>query len=284
MKKYLLNCGLLFCLLSASSHTLSQAQIRSSDPATPTPVAPTTSANDTTAALVYDLQALQQEVLQLRGLIEQQAHEIKRLKQQRLDDYLDLDKRLTELTTQPAPATAPQVTDGGPTTNSALPAPVVSPSTVRPSTASPSTGASPPIGTISPATSPIAAVNDQAGKELYSGAIDLLLNKQDYQGAQAKFEAYLTQYPQGQYTPNVYYWQGQIIFAAGKKDEAANMFKQLINDYPNHAKVPDAKFKLAKIYFEQGKKDEAKKIMEEVAASDSDAALLAKSFLSKTFQ
>lgn len=258
MKNTLLNCGLFFSLLIVSTVVVSQAQIRDSSTGSSSLVNST--ANNTTAALVYDLQALQQEVLQLRGLIEQQAHEIKRLKQQRLDDYLDLDKRLTELSNQPAPQ----------------------PSAASTTTATPTAVTAPAIPAITTG-SPIAAVNDQAGKELYSGAIDLLLNKQDYQGAQAKFEDYLKQHPQGQYTPNVYYWQGQIVFAGGKKDQAAELFKQLINDYPDHAKVPDAKFKLAKIYFEQGKKEEAKSIMEEVAASDSDAALLAKSFISKNF-
>lgn len=43
------------------------------------------------------MQLLQQEVLQLRGMVEEQAHELKRLKQQRLDDYLDLDRRLSKV-------------------------------------------------------------------------------------------------------------------------------------------------------------------------------------------
>jgi tol-pal system protein YbgF len=44
--------------------------------------------------MFYQLQALQQEVLELRGLVEVQNYEIKRLKQQRLDDYVDLDRRI----------------------------------------------------------------------------------------------------------------------------------------------------------------------------------------------
>ncbi len=50
--------------------------------------------SNATADLFYHVQTLQQEVSQLRGMLEEQAHEIKRLKQQRMDDYLDLDRRI----------------------------------------------------------------------------------------------------------------------------------------------------------------------------------------------
>ena len=45
------------------------------------------------AELYYQLQLLQQEVQELRGLVEQQSFELRQLKQQRMDDYLDLDRR-----------------------------------------------------------------------------------------------------------------------------------------------------------------------------------------------
>lgn len=51
------------------------------------------------AELYYQLQTLQQEVMELRGLVEEQAHELQRLKQQSLDNYLDLDRRVSALTT-----------------------------------------------------------------------------------------------------------------------------------------------------------------------------------------
>lgn len=44
--------------------------------------------------LFYRLQALQQEVLELRGMVEEQGNELNRLKQQRHDDYMDLDRRI----------------------------------------------------------------------------------------------------------------------------------------------------------------------------------------------
>lgn len=47
--------------------------------------------------MYFRLQALQQEVLELRGLVEEQTFELNRLKQQRQDDYMDLDRRISAL-------------------------------------------------------------------------------------------------------------------------------------------------------------------------------------------
>lgn len=43
------------------------------------------------------IQAMQEEIQQLRGLVEQQANDIKKLKSQREEDYMDLDRRVSAL-------------------------------------------------------------------------------------------------------------------------------------------------------------------------------------------
>src|SRR5690625_8032922 len=48
--------------------------------------------------LFFQLQALQEEMQLIRGMVEEQAHEISRLQQQRMEDYLDLDRRVSMLT------------------------------------------------------------------------------------------------------------------------------------------------------------------------------------------
>ncbi len=240
-------------IFAVPSIVSAQAEVRDSS-ANPSVSSPAASSN---ASLVYELQVLQQEILSLRGQLEQQGYELKRLKQQRLDDYLDLDKRVSALTKQQNTAANTSVSGTQSTSN----------------TASITTGN----------VSSVIPTNNEQSKQLYNDAIDLLLNKQDYEGSDKKFTQYLEQYPKGEYTPNIYYWRGQILFAGSKKEEAKSIFAQLINEYPEHAKVPDAKFKLAKIYFDEGKKDDAKAIFDELATSDTDAALLAKSFLSKNY-
>jgi tol-pal system protein YbgF len=207
----------------------------------------------------YQIQQLQQEISELRGLLEEQGFQLKRLKQQRLDDYLDLDKRLSEITNS----------------NSVI-------NTQAPSNQS-STASASTIAGLS-GSFPVSSIdNSVEGKKLYRKAIDQLLSKQDYKGAQESFSQYLDKYPRGVYVPNVYYWQGQIYLTESKKTEAEKAFTNLISQYRDHQKTPDAKYKLATIYFDQGKNAEAKKLLIEVVASDTDASLLANSFLANQY-
>jgi tol-pal system protein YbgF len=226
------------------------------------------------ASAIYEIQELQEEVQSLRGLVEEQAHAIKRLKQQRLDDYLDLDKRVSELVRQQQVVSSAESSSAVTLTNS----------TATGSSAESASGAglaSPSV--VTNGTTAVLGNNSQAANALYNEGISLLLDKQDYKGAQALFAEYLDRFQGGQYTPNVYYWKGQILFANGEKKAAADNFELLISEYGTHSKVPDAQFKLARIYFEQGKKGDAKIILDKVAASNTDAALLAKSFISKNY-
>lgn len=212
----------------------------------------------------YQIQQLQQEISELRGLVEEQAFQLKRLKQQRLDDYLDLDKRLSEITNSNSVSNTQIPTNQ----SSNNPSSTVTGNTV--------TGLSDNL--------PKTSIDDAAeGKKLYRKAIDQLLNKQDYSGAQNSFSQYLDKYPSGVYVPNVYYWQGQIFLTESKKTEAEKAFTNLISQYKDHQKTPDAKYKLATIYFDQGKKAKAKTLLNEVVASDTDASRLAKSFLANQY-
>ncbi len=247
--KLAMKSSLLVFLSVYASYMFAQVPVRDSS-SNPSPVSTSSQASPS----IFEIQTLQQEILELRGLLEEQNHQIKRLKQQRLDDYLDLDKRLLELGQKIKSQPTPNSTSSG-----VLPI------------------SSADIGATS------TDVSSAESSDLYNQAIDLLLNKQDYAGAQGKFDTYIERFPQGSFIPNILYWKGQIFFANDKKAEAENMYQQLVESYPSHSKAPDAKFKLAKLYFEQGKKTEAKVILDEIAASDTDAALLAKSFLSNNY-
>ena len=51
----------------------------------------------------YQMQVLQQEVQMLRGMVEELNHELQQLKQRQMDDYLDIDRRLSAIVSS-APA------------------------------------------------------------------------------------------------------------------------------------------------------------------------------------
>jgi tol-pal system protein YbgF len=204
------------------------------------------------ADLFYQLQTLQQEVQELRGLMEEQAYELKRLKQQRLDDYVNLDQRLSGL--QSGTVSSPE-------------------------------GAA---STSSPATVPATAASQttaQAPDEMqrYRTAIDLVLRKKDYAQAVTAFNQYLRDFPQGKYAPNCQYWLGEIYLLQSDLEQAREWFSRLVTDFPEHGKAPDANFKLGTVYHKLGDTDQAKLLLSKVASGDSNASRLANSYLSENF-
>jgi len=113
--------------------------------------------------------------------------------------------------------------------------------------------------------------------------MDLLLQQKDYDGAIAALNQYLADYPQGTYAPNSQYWLGEIYLLQNDLAEAQRWFSQLIEQFPNDRKASDAKYKLGRVYFQMGEKDRAEALLEEVAASDSEAATLAQNFLLENY-
>jgi tol-pal system protein YbgF len=200
------------------------------------------------------VQQLQHEVQDLRGIIEQQNFAIQTLKQQVKDNYVDLDKRLGALQTNTAASPSPAGT-----TNTAAE----------------------PATTAAEGTPPLAA-NTGAEKDSYDAAYKLLdQNKKDE--AVAAFLKHLSTYPKGEYAANACYWLGQIYLTQGQLAQAEEQFSTLLKNFPDHRKVMDAKFALGKVYFQEGKKAEAQKIIQEVAQGNSKTAALAKSFLQDNF-
>jgi len=197
--------------------------------------------------LFSQLQTLQQEMAELRGMMEQQQNELQQLKQQQKDNYLDVDRRLSELR---------QSSTGAST------APALSPTYTAPA-----------------ATSSAGASNE---KDSYEKAYSLLDKNQKEEAALA-FRKHILLYPQGELTPNAYYWLGQIYLSQAQLTEAEEQLTTLLKQYPQHHKAMDAKFSLGKVYFQQGKKADSKKLIQEVAQSDSSAAALAKKYLQDNF-
>jgi tol-pal system protein YbgF len=208
------------------------------------------------AEIFFQIQALQQEVLELRGLVEQQSFELRQLKQQRMDDYLDLDRRLSQLS-----GSAPS----------------------QPVVPSASTSRSLDVARETAAEIPVADGAQANELAAYRTAIDLVLKQRDFDGGSAALQQYLKDFPAGHYAGNSLYWLGQISLQKNDSQQSKRWFQQLIDQHPNHQKTPEAKFKLAKLYFEEGQLERAKKMLQEVAGTNSAAAGLAKDFLQQNF-
>jgi tol-pal system protein YbgF len=215
------------------------------------PAAPQAAAS---GELFYQLQLLQEEVLQLRGQIEEQRHEIQRLKQQRLDDYINLDRRVSALSGMPTATNAEEQPQ-----------------------------AQPQAGTVG-ATPGVESSDFQA--KAYKDAYALVKARKFPEATQA-FLDYLAFYPEGEMTPNAYYWLGELYLLDANLEEARNRFSYLLNQYPEHRKAPDSLFKLAQLYFREGNQEKSRELLEQVISkysnTDSSAPRLAQEFLRQNF-
>lgn len=210
------------------------------------------------AEMFYQMQVMQQEVLELRGLVEHQTHQIKQLKQQRLDDYVDLDRRIAQLsggtvTSPGASSTGKPITGGAVSSN----------------------------GSVSTST---AVVSSSASEyEHYRKASKLILGDKDYDAGIASMKEHLRLYPNGRYAGNALYWLGEVYLAQTQYSEARSWFERLLNDFPLHAKVPDAKYKLGVVLHNLGDLAQSKALLAEVSQGSGSTANLAASYLKSHF-
>ncbi|MFT4769201.1 MAG: tol-pal system protein YbgF [Glaciecola sp.] len=216
----------------------------------PPPSAP---AGDNIGVLFNQVQQLQQEVMRLNGLVEQQAYDIRTLKEQSLERYMDIDRRLAA-----GRGSAPSGNTG-----------------VAPTTKA-STG---DLDTSGSATE----VAEQPGEgEAYRTAY-ALVRGQEFDQAVSAFSAFLERFPAGRYAPNAHYWLGELYLVTDPADPEASRqaFMLLLNQYPTNTKIPDALYKLGKVHFMKGNRDSSREFLNRAIREypDSSAARLAGDFL-----
>ncbi len=198
--------------------------------------------------LYNQLQQMQQELSQLRGLVEEQAHELSQLKDQQRQRYLDLDHRLNQLRNA-APAQ--------PAETAAIPE------------------------TSAPAATPDTSFDDHA---TYNKAIALMRERKFEEGI-GLLEELLEKAPASNYLPNSQYWLGELYMAVSPPDyeTAKKHLITLLKDHKDHQKVPDALYKLGMLYKLQGEKAKARVTLEKVISDypNRQAAKLARQLLTE---
>lgn len=179
--------------------------------------------------LLKRMEFLQNEVQELRGKVEEQNYQITQLQDQQKKLYLDLDQRIKS---KPAANTE--------TSGISLDEPmdVGASSSQKPTAATAS----------APAKTVAASANEQ---QVYQEAYKAIQSK-DLDNAVINFETYINDFPQGKYTPNAYYWLGEIYVTKGKPDLAAHAFNQVYAQFPKHPKSADALLKLGLLEYAKG--------------------------------
>ena len=193
----------------------------------------------------YQQQLLQQEVMELRGLVERLQHELSRLKSIQDDRYLELDARLQQVLKANVQVPQPVAEDPGETA--------------------------------------VAVIDENLSeKDLYETTQILIRNRQ-YEMAITQLEALIGRFPDGEYTANTYYWLGQVQAAKTNPDfeKARQALAQVISYFPEHSKVPDAAYALGKVYYTLGDCERATDLLQQVMDQypGKTAAKLAENYL-----
>jgi tol-pal system protein YbgF len=253
--------------------------------------------SDALSLLLEQNQQLSTEVRALRGLVEEQGFEIRKLQRDSLSRYTNVDKRLSSL--ESAPSAGPSPVPGSaqtsllPTTGSTESRSTESRlTTARPSTsdftrpsvnaggasnsATPSSGASNTGLSRSNgnAAAPVRSTGRTLGRgtlqpavlseqQLYQMAYDSVINS-NFELSIAEFDQYLSVYPQGRFITNAYYWKGQAYLYLSRFEEARDSYEIIVNQYTGSAKLADAMYGLGLSYQGLGNISQAKQLLNDI--------------------
>ncbi|WP_426416554.1 tol-pal system protein YbgF [Aestuariirhabdus sp. LZHN29] len=210
-------------------------------------------------SLYYQLELLQQEVQSLRGMLEEQSHAMRLMKQEQRDRYIDLDRRISLLNSPSGSSTS---------------APSASASVSVPTTTVGTPGGS--------STSTLASANPELEKQAYSEAF-ALIKERKFDQAIVALNAFVQQYPGGDYAANARYWLGEVYLATNQAEPAQGAFENVLKEFPSHRKAADASYKLGRMYHSQGDVEQARSYFQATIDNypGSSAAKLSQQYLQK---
>lgn len=243
-------------------------------------------ANDALIEVFQRLDALQIEMQQLRGMVEEQGHSQEGVKQRQRDLYIDLDQRISDLQksikalTSSVPnstitpslpivggSVSPEATAVLGDTSSEAPLPASSDDLAAqaavetPTTPDTLEG----VAETSPATS---SLQEQ---ESYQLALDQLMAG-SYEASIGAFTGFLATYPKGEYRANAQYWLGEAYYVSRQFDQAIESFNQVVAD-KTARKRPDAMLKSGFSFYELKRWAECREVLEKLKAEYPDNAV-----------
>lgn len=245
--------------------------------------------NQTGSELLLQVQRLQTEMQELRGMVEQQRFDIEKLQRQQRDQFIDLDSRLSGA----GAAGQPSSLGGSTAIGQAKP-------TLPPGMVDASGGGLDPSGTFgqpqgaaapqaparpNPTGIPALPSPETIGgseRDLYSRGFELLKDRK-YEESKTAFNELLRRYPQGEFADNARYWLGETYYVLRDYPAALAEYDRLVQLNPGSPKVPGALLKIGFIQYEQKDYAQAKQTLEQVVRRypNSTEARLARSRLER---
>lgn len=207
------------------------------------------------ANTVIQNQQLKREMAELRGIIEEQSHQIKNLKEKQKLLYIDIDSRLAtiEANNKPATTLSSISSNSGATNNS---------NNDQTMTVEVDEGYDSGIQTT--------AINNQpalsSDQDDYDIAFAHLRAGRFLESARA-FEDFIQKYPNNELTDNAYYWLGESYYVKRQYPQALAAFQTLTEKFPASRKAPDSWLKIGYSYYEMDDVSKASENLQRVINS-----------------
>ena len=179
------------------------------------------------------LDTLQQEVLDLRGLTEQQNYQIEQMQQRQRQLYDEIANLSSKAAT--------------------------------PAASVPST----PAAAAATANAAASSLSETAS---YESAVNLVLKERKYDDAIPAFRAFIKQYPDSVYAANANYWLGQLLFNKSEFAEAKQVFNTVVTRFSDSNKRGDSLVKLGMIAEKMGDKAGATQYYQQVVKDYANSA------------
>ncbi|MGQ0522922.1 MAG: tol-pal system protein YbgF [Betaproteobacteria bacterium] len=202
--------------------------------------------NQPVMTLASQIEALREDMRQLRGQIEVVGHNIDMAAKRQRDMYIDLDSRLRRLE---------QAGTGAP------------PPSAPPAAAPPPGGAA---ASAAPGTTASPAPDEGRAYE----AAQQHRRSGNYPAAITAFQNFLVQHPKSPLAPRAQYWIGDSYYNLRDYKNAIANQQKLLSAYPDSSSVPDALLNIASSQQELGESAAARKTLDGLVARfpTSDAA------------
>ena len=226
--------------------------------------------SDALSLLLEQNQQLRAELQALRGIVEEQGFELRKLQRDALNRYTSNDERLTAL-------------EGGASASSSLP----TQAPLSPSISNSQRDVSSSVSNTNNTVTARESVDDFVGErsslnnlqtsnrrgslqpavlseqQLYQMAYDSVINS-DFERSIAEFDQYMSVYPSGRFVTNAHYWKGQAYLYLERYGEAKESYEIILNRYEDSAKLADAMYGLGLAYQGLGNVTQARQLLNEI--------------------
>ena len=187
--------------------------------------------------LQAQIEALKQDIANLRGEREQLLREITLLQRAQKDINVDIEERFQKITSQLAK-------------QEAAPPPSVKEE-------------APKSSKVNVQVDGFEFLAEPDEKRDFEAAF-VLFRKGDFAAAAKEFAQFVKVYSASGYKPSALYWLGSAKFARRDFNEAIAHLKGLVNDFPNHARAPEAMLTIGNAQLEIKQAKEARKTFNEL--------------------